>query len=199
MIFSYFGIDDDTVLCPCCKQKTKTPMLPRKIQINAFGVDGLPVGLEEKYFDASFCYCTKCGAVWIDGPSGILCDYPYIKIKPDMSRQDAMCYLYEHHASSEYIKGAFYEFYGTKEQREKCWRRFLTHLEDVDAYGYLLYADIYRRLGVFNKAKEMIALSQNAENQFFVTQYVQEIEEHAIYEGNTERIAFPVDYMLDLM
>ena len=195
MIFDYCRQDYSVIPCRNCGAEISCDKIPFGCDVSA---DGLPAGHEREFLLESFDYCQVCGYAW----SG----YKHLKlfspdvINPGLSKAEAAKVIYGRYATNKYILGTLYEFLGDMETAEKLWAEYLEdehpldNIEQLGVHDRLEFADIYRRLGMFDEAQQLIHKLNT--NNFWLPEYALKQQKKFIRRRSTARIVIPNKYTL---
>lgn len=192
MLFQYIGKGYSKSVCGNCYADMYGTVLPDDVET---WVDGLPIGYEKLYLDECVRYCPNCGqtiinAAHLKGINEVVTFAPHLK-------KDAVVQEVYRARANDYVIGAYYEFHGNPVEAETNFRAYLnnfdplTKINMLDDFKKIEFADIYRRLGDFDKAAILLKSVGSKLMMDELLRYLLKAETKAVKGVDKSRIAIP--------
>lgn len=192
MLFQYLGKGYSKTVCGNCYADIDGSTLPEKV---ITWIDGLPVGYERLFLDECVNYCPRCGRAVINA-SHLRGFNEIVECKPRLDKKTVLEAIYQKFAN-DYVLGAFYEYHDNPFEAKIHYyaylgkREPLSKLDTLTDYQKLEYVDIYRRLGEFDTAKNILKTVKSKPTMDELTGWLLKTEAKAVKSSNRERISVP--------
>lgn len=198
MIFNYSKEYNGHDYCPNCGRKFLFTESEREDV--SISLDSLPNGHEKEALIDSFRYCPDCGAVWTVFSTPLNLYHEHGFVTPHRTKDEVLHEVYDKYAVDDrrnYALGVLAECDGDIAKRDEYWNKYLQNAESCTAklVNFLFCADVARRLGMFDKAKEFLQKYKPGKwtDMDKVRDYTEAIV-HAIDERDTKRLTFDMLY-----
>lgn len=200
MLIKYFGKCYSNTICSNCYADIRGELLPPDADIY---VDGMPVGYEKAFLEECVTYCPKCGQIVINAPHlhGI---NKILSTDKDLTKKTVLDAVYKQYAN-DYVMSLYQEYCGDMTQAPVYLRAFinkeapLDRLSQLTVWQKIEYADIYRRLGEFNTAMDILKSIGSKIALDELCRYMCKTELKASQKKNKERIVIPRNLNIMIM